>query len=91
MIEIDIVPKKPYVNIFIPDPTKKEFEIEIGQPHSGTEYPVYHGPTAIKPEAYHMQILQTNNTVVKENILVLPIPYYETSNPYGGNTVYIGE
>lgn len=63
--------------------------IEIGG--SGARYPIYDGPTTVIPEPDEMQILQTGGKVVQENVLVMPIPYFETSNPQGGKTVYIGE
>ena len=78
-IEIDISPKRPTISI------------ELGAPHSGTDHPVYNGPTIVMPEPYDIQILPTKEKIVKENIMVLPIPYYETSNPQGGITAYIGE
>lgn len=63
-------------------------EIEIQG--SGQRLPTYTGPTMVTPEAYDMQILQTENKTVKENILVMPVPYSETVNPHGGTTVCIG-
>ena len=77
MIDIQITPKQ-------------QLTIDIGSPHSGSSYPIYDGPTTVTPEAYEMQILQTEKKSVMENIMVLPIPYFETSNPYGGTTIYIG-
>lgn len=88
-MEINITPKK-IIDIDI-SPKKPKITIDVGYPHSGTPYPIYEGPTTITPEAYEMQILQTEKKSVLENIVVLPIPYFETSNPQGGNTVYIGE
>lgn len=79
VIDIHMTPKNPRITV------------KIGGSHSGIDYPVYHGQTYISPEAYDMQILETENTVVKENIIVLPIPYYQTTNPQGGNTIYIGD
>ena len=63
--------------------------IEIGG--NGARYPIYDGPTTVIPEADEIQILQTEGKVVRENVLVMQIPYFETSNPQGGKTVYIGE
>ena len=90
-IDITITPRNPKITIDAPSGTKERVDVDVGAPHSGVEYPVYHGPTVIKPEAYDMQILETEYTTVKENIIVLPIPYYETTNPQGGTTIYIGE
>lgn len=91
VIDITITPRNPEVGIDVPSSTKERVDVDVGAPHSGVEYPIYHGPTSVKPEAYEMQILETEDTTVKENIVVLPIPYFQTSNPQGGNTVYIGD
>lgn len=91
MIEVEITSKHPEITIDLTKGPKKQVEIEIGAPHSGVAFPVYNGPTTVIPEAYEMQILQTEKKSVMENIVVLPIPYFQTSNPQGGNTVYIGE
>lgn len=91
MIEVEITSKHPEISIDLTHGQKKQVEIEIGPPHSGVAYPVYNGPISVIPEAYDMQILQTEKKSVMENIVVLPIPYFQTSNPQGGNTVYIGE
>ena len=69
----------------------KTYYGELTLKGSENKYPEYTGQTTVTPEVDMMQILQTEKKVVKENIIVLPIPYYETSNPQGGNTVYIGE
>ena len=90
MIDIQITPKKPAININFPA-EPQTIDINDILPHSGTEYPTYEGPTTVIPEAYEMQILQTEKKAVMENIFVMPIPYFETSNPQGGTTVYIGE
>ena len=90
MIEVQITPKRPSISVNI-DGNKDDIEVDVGAPHSGTDYPVYTGPTLVKPEAYILQTLQTKQKAVKENIMVFPIPYFETSNPSGGKTIYIGD
>lgn len=91
MIEVEITSKHPEITIDLSDSSKKQIEIEIGAPHSGSGYPIYDGPVMVIPEAYDLQILQTEKKRVTENILIFPIPYYETINYKGGNTVYIGD
>lgn len=91
MIEVEITSKRPEIAIDLSEGQRKQVEIEIGAPHSGANYPVYDGPVAITPEAYIFKVLQTEKKTVMENIVVLPIPYFQTSNPQGGNTIYIGE
>lgn len=89
MINVQITPKRPIINIDQAC-TSKQIELEIKSPHSGTEYPIYEGPTTVTPEIDEMQILQTKKKAVMENIFVLPIPVTETHNEYGGLTVVIG-
>lgn len=50
---------------------------------------VYDGDYSVIPLAFQETILPTKDTKLIENIIVKEIPYYETSNPSGGNTVYI--
>lgn len=56
----------------------------------GTKNEAYKGPYSVESIANEMQIYSTENKVMTENLVVLPIPYYETSNLKGGLTVYIG-
>lgn len=48
----------------------------------GGEYPVYTGATTVEPKTIE-QSLPTRNTAVLDDISVLAIPYYETSNVHG--------
>ena len=54
----------------------------------GGIYPIYDGETVVTPKTVQ-QTLETANTSVLEDINVLEIPYFETSNPKGV-TVIIG-
>lgn len=54
----------------------------------GVEYPDYSGEYEITPQV-ESQTLQTKNRILRENMQVKEIPYYETSNLYG-ETIYIG-
>jgi len=49
----------------------------------------YTGVSTIIPKSTD-QVLLTANTVISENITILGIPYYETSNEANGYTVIIG-
>lgn len=53
-----------------------------------SSYPSYDGSYDIIPRVDE-QTLETKNKVLRDDVLVESIPYYQTSNPYG-NTVYIG-
>lgn len=68
-----------------------EYLQRIADGEGGTTYPTYAGPFDVTPMVDMNQILHTQETIVLQNIQVDPIPYYETSNPVGGQTVYIGE
>lgn len=48
----------------------------------------YEGDYIVTPRI-HAQTLNTKNKLMKDNVSVLAIPYYETSN-LSGKTVYIG-
>lgn len=50
----------------------------------------YEGPYAVTSAVDLMQIYPTEDRVMTENLVVLPIPYFETSNVQGGLTVFIG-
>ena len=54
----------------------------------GTHRSYYAGSYKITPRT-DSQTLETNNTIMTDNIEVNPIPYQEVSNQYG-KTVYIG-
>ena len=53
------------------------------------EAETYKGDYEFTPLPFQEQILDTTNKILKENIKIKEIPYYETSNVYG-DTVYIG-
>lgn len=56
----------------------------------GTVYDIYDGPIIVTPKADGETVLETANMLVMNDITVLEIPYYETTNLSGGYTVYIG-
>jgi len=52
------------------------------------EVPVYHGDYEVIPDANNDQILYTSNKILKDDITVKKVPYFETHNE-SGTTVYI--
>lgn len=52
--------------------------------------PIYAGNHTITPRAKEVQVLETKDKVLLKDLTVKEVPYYETSNLSGGNTVYIG-
>lgn len=55
----------------------------------GIDAESYKGKYTIIPLAFQEQKLETKNKVLKENVIVKEVPYYETSNKQG-TTIYIG-
>ena len=53
-----------------------------------TSLPNYEGSYDIVPKTEE-QTLETKNKILRDNMLIESIPYYETSNQYG-ETIYIG-
>ena len=73
--------------------------VKIGSPSFGVstglpivrEYvdtEVYDGAYEVTPQAHEEQILPTKNKRMTDDVTVLRVPYFETSNIYG-NTVFI--
>lgn len=54
-------------------------------------YAQYDGQYEVTPSVYEQQELETANKVLKENIKVLEVPFYATSNDANGVTAYIGK
>ena len=52
-------------------------------------YPDYEGETTVTPGTAP-RVLETADTVLREDVTVEAIPYCETSNPSGGYTAIIG-
>lgn len=51
---------------------------------------LYDGQYEVIPLPETSQILRTTNKLMSGDVVVKPIPYYETSNDAGGYTVFIG-
>lgn len=51
---------------------------------------IYQGNYEVTPKVTQ-QILSTKNKVMTDNLKIKEIPYFETNNNSGGNTVYIGK
>lgn len=50
---------------------------------------IYDGETTVEPKATSETVLETAQKIVQDDITVLRVPFYQVSNPQGGNTVYI--
>jgi len=63
---------------------------DVNVPTHGGDVDPYEGEYTVTPKTFE-QTLQTENKLMEEDVTVLSIPYFETSNPQNGYTVYIGE
>lgn len=74
--------------------TFEEFKAHFGEylesDESIIDYDAYTGQYAVTPLPNLEQILRTSNKILKHDIVIQPIPYYETTNNAGGYTVIIG-
>lgn len=74
--------------------TFEEFKEHFGEylesGDSIIDYDAYTGQYEVTPLPNVEQILRTHNKVLKHDIVIQPIPYYETTNDAGGYTVIIG-
>lgn len=55
------------------------------------EIPEYEGDYTVVPRAHSQVTLETKNKVMRSDVKVVKIPYYETGNLSGGYTIYIAE
>ena len=53
--------------------------------------PEYNGAYEVIPSAHLTQTLKTAKKVMGRDVIIHKIPYFETSNNSGGNTVFIGK
>lgn len=49
----------------------------------------YKGNYEVTPKTIQ-QVMQTRNLIMDNDVIINKIPYFETGNNSGGNTVYIG-
>lgn len=69
---------------------KEHFGEYIESGDSIIDYDAYTGQYEVTPLPNVEQILRTRNKVLKHDVVIQPIPYYETTNDAGGYTVIIG-
>ena len=76
------------------DGTLEEFKTHFGDylrsDGSTIQYDYYNGQYEVTALPRIEQILRTDNKVLRDDIVIAPIPYYETTNEAGGYTVIIG-
>ena len=63
--------------------------ILVGRVAIPSGYRYFNGDYEVVPKVEN-QSLETKDKLMAKDVLIKSIPYYEVSNPQGGNTVYIG-
>lgn len=58
---------------------------------SSEGYEQYTGSYEVTPKAFAAQTLETQDKLLRDNITVGEVPYYETTNETGGTTSYIAK
>lgn len=61
----------------------------FGEIYKSGDYDIYNGEYTVTPRVTSIT-LETREKAMRDNVVVLEIPYREASNPSGGNTVTIG-
>lgn len=69
--------------------TKSTISGNISHLNKEEPVPKYEGNYTVLPLAFQDTVLLTKDKKMTENVIIKEIPYYETSNLSGGNTVYI--
>lgn len=62
--------------------------VAVGEFYDDIVY--YDGDYIVTPKAYDQTVLETDGLYMRDNVVVLEVPYFETSNIQNGYTVYIG-
>lgn len=63
--------------------------LEASEGGGGPMLPHYAGAYEVTPSRA-ATVLPTEDTILDADVTVHPIPFYQVSNPSGGNTCYIG-
>lgn len=70
--------------------SSEEFKLDIKNYQGIKNADVYTGAYTVTPKDI-VQQLKTKNKLLNKDVMVKKIPFFETSNDEGGNTVYIGK
>ena len=87
-LTIDVI-NLPRQTIIVTGSPLQEIEVKQDAVINVNQAPPYEGEYEVTPKIFK-QTLQTAHKILKEDVCVKEIPYYEVSNNSGGSTVYIG-
>lgn len=86
-IEISI-PTAESLTLTVLPPPLIDIAIGCGGVHESADY--YDGEYVVTPLAWEQTVLNTDGLLMRDDVTVLEIPYYRSSNPHGGDTIFIG-
>ena len=66
-------------------------EMGVTEKYNVVDAPTYDGEYIVTPKAYDAIFLPTTGKLMEQDVMVLKVPRYDTSNLAGGETVYIAE
>ena len=87
MISITI-PPMPTAVLTVQAPSPVAMTIQAYGVRGDSDY--YDGAYTVIPRAWEEVTLATSGKTMRDNVTVQEIPYYRTSNLYGGDTIFIG-
>ena len=82
------IPSVQAVALAVVPPPKINVSIGCGGVRHDAE--IYDGEYIVTPLPWDQTILETAGKLMADDVTVLEIPYYRTSNLQGGDTIYIG-
>lgn len=85
LLDVDLSVEEYDLQLDIPT----DMEVELETAFKIVEGDIYEGEYAAIP-SFDEQVFPTGNKLMKKDFEVTKIPVFRTSNPSGGNTVYIG-
>lgn len=80
------IPRIESLTLVIPQIQPIDVELPRGAGYSTP----YTGDYVVTPLAWEETVLPTYGKLMTDDVTVLEIPYYRTSNPQGGDTIFIG-
>ena len=91
--EIDIIPKLhggiiSVIPVTSDDTIRVSAKLYTDMVYNG-QYDKFDGDYIVTPKAHSQTVLGTKGKLMESDVTVIKIPYYETSNSIGGNTIYI--
>lgn len=90
VFEVGFIENNAMFDLSVDDKSSLKFKAEMGEIQRVVDgAKPYDGEYVVTPKV-EAQTLETKDKVLRENVEILKIPFFSTSNNSGGNTVYIG-